>query len=69
MTVTSEQRSYFFPILFLVPDFEPRTVEDVGYRLTKRAWETSIFDLALLVSLRPALEAARVDLNRTLREE
>jgi putative ABC transport system permease protein len=28
-----------------------------------------IFVLALLVSLRPALEAARMDLNRTLREE
>jgi predicted permease len=28
-----------------------------------------IFGLALLVSLRPALEATRVDLNRTLREE
>jgi ABC-type lipoprotein release transport system permease subunit len=28
-----------------------------------------IFGLALLVSLRPALQAARVDLVRTLREE
>jgi len=28
-----------------------------------------IFGLALLVSLRPALEATRVDLNRTLREQ
>jgi ABC-type antimicrobial peptide transport system permease subunit len=28
-----------------------------------------IFGLALLVSLRPALEATRVDLNRTLRED
>ena len=28
-----------------------------------------IFGLALLVSLRPALEATRVDLSRTLREE
>ena len=28
-----------------------------------------IFGLALLVSLPPALEATRVDLNRTLREE
>ena len=28
-----------------------------------------IFGLALLVSLRPALEASRVDLTRTLREE
>ena len=28
-----------------------------------------IFGLALLVSLRPAFEATRVDLNRTLREE
>jgi putative ABC transport system permease protein len=30
---------------------------------------TGIFGLALLVSLRPALEAARVDLTRSLREE
>jgi len=29
----------------------------------------AIFGLALLISLRPALEATRVDLNRTLREE
>ena len=28
-----------------------------------------IFGLALLVSLRPAIEAAHVDVNRTLREE
>jgi hypothetical protein len=38
-------------------------------RLTLVPTAAVIFGLALLVSLRPALEATRVDLNRTLREE
>jgi hypothetical protein len=38
---------------------------DDSVRLRKDAG----FGLALLVSLRPAREAGRVDLNRTLREE
>jgi predicted permease len=37
--------------------------------LTLATTAAVIFGLALLVSLRPALEATRVDLNRTLREE
>ena len=37
--------------------------------LTLATTAAVIFGLALLVSLRPAFEATRVDLNRTLREE
>lgn len=41
---------YFFPALFLVPDFAEQEVAPGKFRLSKRLWQTSIFDLATLAT-------------------
>lgn len=42
---------FFFPLLFLQPDFEwSEPIEVPPFRLARRLWETSTFDLATLAS-------------------
>jgi hypothetical protein len=41
---------YFFPVLFLVPEFETPSIVKGNLCLAKRRWETSIFDLATLAT-------------------
>jgi hypothetical protein len=41
---------YYFPILFLAPEFEDQQIECSQFKLSKRLWETSIFDLATLAT-------------------
>src|SRR4051794_15504049 len=43
-------RSYYFPALFLVPDFADNEIEAVPFRFIRRLWDTSIFDLATLAT-------------------
>lgn len=42
--------SFYFPLLFLTPDFSEETIELPPFELVKRKWETSIFDLATLAT-------------------
>jgi hypothetical protein len=37
---------FFYPVLFLTPGFEGDAVECPPFRLVRRKWETSTFDLA-----------------------
>jgi hypothetical protein len=41
---------FFYPLLFLTPGFEGNTVECPPFRLARRKWETSTFDLATLAT-------------------
>jgi len=41
---------FFYPLLFLVPGFEGEAVEHSPFRLARRKWETSTFDLATLAT-------------------
>ena len=41
---------YFFPALFLVPEFDAPQIETPDITLAKRQWETSTFDLATLAT-------------------
>lgn len=43
-------RGFFYPILLLVPDFEGPAVDCLPFRLVRRKWETSTFDLATLAT-------------------
>lgn len=38
------------PALFLIPDFEEDFIEDHSVRISRRLWQTSIFDLATLAA-------------------
>jgi hypothetical protein len=42
--------SYFFPFLFLVPEFEGSTLEFDSFSVHRRLWTTSTFDLATLAT-------------------
>lgn len=42
--------SYYFPVLFLIPDFEESELNISGFALSKRKWETSSFDFATLAT-------------------
>src|SRR5688572_22008608 len=42
--------SYHFPLLFLVPEFSEPELENSQFRLVKRRWTTSTFDLATLAT-------------------
>lgn len=42
--------AFHFPLLLLTPQFEPPSVESGPFRLSRRAWDVSIFDLATLAS-------------------
>jgi hypothetical protein len=42
--------SFYFPLLFLIPEFEGDSLVVGGYGLAKRKWETSIFDFATLAT-------------------
>lgn len=42
-------RKYHFPLLMLTPEFD-QSVTHGPYELSRRAWDTSIFDLATLAS-------------------
>src|SRR5215216_1929430 len=42
--------TYYYPILFLIPDFSEQEVERPPVRLAKRRWITSTFDLATLAT-------------------
>jgi hypothetical protein len=41
---------YHFPLLLLIPDFPESEVERSPFRIAKRRWQTSIFDLATLAT-------------------
>jgi Apea-like HEPN len=41
---------FHFPALFLVPDFTEETITHGRFRLARRLWQTSTFDLATLVT-------------------
>jgi hypothetical protein len=41
---------YFFPLLFLSPDFDGDAIDVPPFQLVKRKWETSTFDLATLAT-------------------
>lgn len=41
---------FFYPLLFLMPGFEGEAVEHPPFRLARRKWETSTFDLATLAT-------------------
>lgn len=43
-------RSYYFPLLFLVPGFEGDAVESGSFHVAKRRWQTNTFDLATLAT-------------------
>ena len=43
-------KDYFFPALFIVPDFDTLGVERGDYCIVKRQWDTSTFDLATLAT-------------------
>ncbi len=40
----------YFPALFLVPDFDGDRIECPPFRIAKRLWGTSTFDLATLAT-------------------
>jgi hypothetical protein len=48
--VSSPSFDFFYPVLFLTPDFDEPTIEHVPYRLARRKWETTTFDLATLAT-------------------
>jgi hypothetical protein len=41
---------FYFPLLFLTPEFEGDLIEYPPYRLARRRWQTSTFDLATLAT-------------------
>ena len=41
---------FFYPLLFLVPDFDGPAVDCLPFRVVRRKWETSTFDLATLAT-------------------
>ncbi|HEY1948341.1 MAG TPA: hypothetical protein VGG97_15130 [Bryobacteraceae bacterium] len=41
---------FFYPLLFLTPGFEGEAIECPPFRLARRKWETSTFDLATLAT-------------------
>jgi len=41
---------FFYPLLFLVPEFDHPALDCPPFRLTRRKWETSTFDLATLAT-------------------
>src|SRR3954470_20902765 len=41
---------YYFPLLSLIPDFPEAEIERPPFRIAKRRWQTSIFDLATLAT-------------------
>jgi hypothetical protein len=47
---TTSVRAFFYPLLFLVPGFDGPVVECQSFRLARRRWETSTFDLATLAT-------------------
>lgn len=42
--------SFYFPLLFLIPDFSELHLEAANFRIAKRRWTTSTFDLATLAT-------------------
>lgn len=46
----AEKKSYYFPILFLVPGFEESQTNIGHFTLSTRKWRTSTFDLATLAT-------------------
>lgn len=46
----SKNNSYYFPVLFLMPDFEESQLERGHFALSTRKWQTSTFDLATLAT-------------------
>lgn len=42
--------SFYFPLLFLSPGFEGDAIRCEAFQLTRRKWQTSIFDLATLAT-------------------
>jgi len=45
-----QNTSFFYPVLFLVPAFEDAAIDYVPFRIAKRKWGTSTFDLATLAT-------------------
>ena len=50
MPETSPTSNFYYPLLFLVPDFESDAIEYTPFRLARRKWQTTIFDLATLAT-------------------
>ncbi len=42
--------TYYFPLLFLIPGFTESEIESPPFRVVKRRWNTSTFDLATLAT-------------------
>lgn len=45
-----KEQSFYFPLLFLLPNFSGDSVEAGAFEIAKRRWDTSIFDLATLAT-------------------
>lgn len=43
-------QSFYYPLLFLAPNFTEDSIEAGPFRIAKRLWQTSIFDLATLAT-------------------
>lgn len=43
-------QAFYYPLLFLTPDFEGTSIEAGPFRIAKRLWQTSTFDLATLAT-------------------
>ncbi|WP_151175882.1 hypothetical protein [Hypericibacter terrae] len=50
MESTVEHTSYFVPCVSVLPGFDELSINVQGYRLHRRAWEVSTFDLATLAT-------------------
>lgn len=46
----SENNCFYFPVLFLVPEFEESELDLGHFALSTRKWQTSLFDLATLAT-------------------
>lgn len=48
--IVPEKKSYYFPVLFLMPAFEGPELDLGGFALSIRRWQTTVFDLATLAT-------------------
>jgi hypothetical protein len=48
--------TFFFPLLWLIPDFEAEACGDSPFRVVKRKWDVSIFDIYSLVAEKHPLQ-------------
>jgi len=50
VTDVLNSRSFYYPLLFLRPEFDGPALTQYPFRIAKRKWETSTFDLATLAT-------------------